>query len=822
MTRCPRSPQGLGQRGTSISRCSIWAGDARARSARLTRRSGLRSVPLPHLEEEGLCASPDRLLKPGAALVDGRGMQRTTGRPDTLPGMSAVTQVQRVEVDRVPVFWAPGPAPFTAGLVFGVGRRDEGFIGGGVTHVVEHLAMSVVGRTPLSCNASVDLTSTTFTASGDPERVAAFLWTVCEALTALPLDRLATEVDVLRTEGGFVAPPAVCALLGELYGARGVGLAGFREPALASLTPQDVQGWADSRFVRAAAALWLTGPPPEGLRLPLREGAVPAAPDAVPRALELPALVEATAVGLVALGAQTVQGTGAAAACRVLRDRLEDDLRHRRGLSYTVDTDSLPLGGDRQLAVIVADCRDGDEAVVARALWQALGRLAEDGPTPAELELEHERIEAHLQDPRAAGGEAQAAAVALVTGTGYRTSAQLREEADALTAGRVQQAARALRDAALVAVPEGVDPGLPALTPVAPWSAVMLTGREFRPRFRSPAPRGARLVVGDQGVSLWLQQGERLTVRWDDVIGLLEVADREWTIAAVDGTTVPIAAADWRDGDEVVALVQAAVRPDLQVTVDDLRSPGHRALLLAAPPHSATEALWTSGRSARVLHTDRWSLVLPDGELPQAYECAAALSAAAGRKHPVLLLEQVHDELSLSVWSRGSQRDAHRWGAGDGEPDVLAGLLDADVDDLRALLAHPGRPAEVLHTMTGVLGTPPELVQVLAGARDDEIPRLEQHAVRGVRESALAAARGDFDPPDSTALHHRITRWERRRPPAYRAVNGVAALGQAVGAAALATRADGDLTSWSAVLAGAFVLGAAGSLWSTRPPSPSR
>ena len=746
-------------------------------------------------------------------------MQRATDLPGTLAEVPATEQVRHAEVDGVPVFWAPGPAPFTAGLVFGVGRRDESFIGGGITHVVEHLAMSAVGRTPLDCNASVDLTSTTFTASGDPERVAAFLRTVCEALADLPLRRLPTEVDVLRTEGGTVASPATCVLLGEIYGARGVGLAGYREPALASLTGEDVQDWADSRFVRGAAALWLTGPPPEGLRLPLREGPRSPSPDPVGRPVALPALVEATPDGVVALGAELVRSPGLPAACRVLRDRLEDDLRHRRGLSYSVDTDHLPLGGDRQLAVVTADCRDGDEAVVVRALWQALGRLAEDGATQAELDLERARVEEHLQDARAACGEAQAAAVALVTGTAYRTSSQLLEEAGALTADQVRQAARALRAAALVAVPEGVDPGVPVLAPVAQWSAVMLAGREFRRRFRSPAPRGARLVVGEQGVSLWLQQGERLTVRYDDVIALLEVGDGEWTLAGVDGITVPLAAADWRDGDQAVALARAAVPEHLQVTVDDVRSPGHRALLLAAPPHAATEALWTSGRSARVLQTDRWSLVVPDGELPQAYELAAALSAALGRKHAVLLLEQVHDELSLSVWSRGSQRDAHRWGAGESDPSVLAGLLRLDVDEVAPVLAHPGRPAEVLDEMSRQLSTPPELAQVLGGARADEVPGLAEHAARGVGESVRAAARGDFDPPDSTALHHRIIRWERQRPPAYRAVNGVAALAQAVGAAALGTGAEGDLTSWTAVLAGVLALGAAGSLWSTRPPS---
>lgn len=745
-------------------------------------------------------------------------MQSATDPASTLSEVSPTEQVRRAEVDGVPVLWAPGPAPFTAGLVFGVGRRDEDFVRGGITHLVEHLAMSAVGRTPLDCNATVDLTSTTFTASGDPARVVAFLRTVCEALADLPLDRLPTEVDVLRTEGGSVAPPAVCVLLGELYGARGVGLAGFREPALASLSRDDVQAWADTRFVRGAAALWLTGAPPEGLRLPLREGARPPSPDPVPRPLTLPARVGATPDGAVALGADVVRTPGLPATLRVLRDRLEDDLRHRRGLSYSVGTEQVPLGGDRQLAVVTADCREGDEAVVVRALWRALETLAEEGPTQAELDLERARVEEHLRDSHAACGEAQAAATALVTGTAYRTNRRLEDEADALTADQVRQAATAVQEAALLAVPEDVDPGLPALTAVPPWSAVVLPGQEFRRRVGSPAPRRARLVVGDEGVSLVLQQDEQLTVRYDETVALLEVGDGEWTVAGVDGVTVPLAASDWRDGERAVALVRAAVPADLQRTVDDVRSPGHRALLLAAPPHTATEALWTSGRAAQVLQADRWTLVVPDGKQLQAVEAAAALSAALGRKHAVLLLEQVHDELSLALWHKGKERDVHRWGAGTGDPALLAGLLGADVDRTAALLAHPGGPAEVLLALSRTLDTPPELAQVLAGVPVEEVPALAPHVPRSVRESVLAAARGDFDPPDSTALHHRIIRWERQRPPAYRAVNGVAALAQAAGAAALGGRAEGDLTSWPAAFAVFLAVGAAGSLWSTRPP----
>ncbi|MDP9436203.1 MAG: insulinase family protein, partial [Actinomycetota bacterium] len=196
----------------------------------------------------------------------------------------------RTAIDGVPVVWAAGPEPFTAGLVFGVGRRHETFARGGVTHLVEHLVMGTLGRTTLDCNASVGLDTTEFTASGRPQRVAEFLRRVCEALSDLPVHRLAVEADVLRTEAGTVERPVVGALLVERYGGRGVGLAGFGEVALLSVTAQDVRDWAATRFVRAAAALWLSGPPPEGLSLPLRDGPSPPRPAQARRDLPVPVL----------------------------------------------------------------------------------------------------------------------------------------------------------------------------------------------------------------------------------------------------------------------------------------------------------------------------------------------------------------------------------------------------------------------------------------------------------------------------------------------------------------------------------------------------
>lgn len=89
---------------------------------------------------------------------------------------------------------------------------------------------------------------------------------------------------------------------------------------------------------------------------------------------------------------------------------------------------------------------------------------------------------------------------------------------------------------------------------------------------------------------------------------------------------------------------------------------------------------------------------------------------------------------------------------------------------------------------------------------------------RGVRESIVAAARGEYDPPDSSKLSHRFARWERERPLVYRLSNAGAAAGQAGLAVVVSTRAGGDVTSGAGALAALLGLGALGSAWSARPP----
>jgi hypothetical protein len=726
-------------------------------------------------------------------------------------------------VDGVPVVWTAGPAPFTAGLVFGVGRRDESFLQGGLTLLVEHLAMSAVGRTTLDCNASVELTTTEFTATGRHERVVEFLRRICEALHDLPVHRLAIEAEVLRTENGAVVPPAVGALLAERYGGTGAGLAGYREPALNALTAQDVQQWATTRFVRGAAALWLSGPPPEGLSLPLPDGSAPPRPAQPVRPLTTPALVQHPVDGAVAVGAEVGRLPGLTATCRILSDRVEDDLRHRRGISYTVGSEHLFIDRDRRFVAVSADCREGSEALAARALWHGLVRLAEQGPTEAELEHDREGLEEYLADPRAGIGEVQAAAVALVNGVPHRTGDELLQEARSLTPQQVRDAAQALRVDALLAVPVDVDLSLPELTATPGWSSEVVSGQVFpRRRLRSDSPRGARLVVGDDGVSVDLGGGELLTVRYAQALALLEVTPGAWTLLGTDGITVPLDPADWRDGRRALDLVRAAVPAELQAASDDVQTDVRRVLALHAPPHAVGEALWPSRSDAWLLQDESWTLVVREQDEIEAYSSAAGISAALGRRCAVLLLEQAHEELTVVVLHRGKERDRHVWTGQEHDPTVLAGVLDADPDEVAALLAQSGAPSEVLAALTRTLGVPEQVAQVLAGVPVPQVPGFVHEPARGVRQSMAAAVRGDDDPPDSSRLVHRLTRWERQRPPAYRAVNAAAAAGQAVVAAVLARRVDGDWSSWTAVGSALFALSALGSLWSTGPPSPPR
>ena len=180
--------------------------------------------------------------------------------------------MQRIDVDGVPVFTAPGPERVSAALVFGVGIRDETYATLGITHLVEHLVMGALPKSHLECNAMVDVATTSFMATGRPEAVGAFLEQVCRALGHLPTHRIALETGVLQAENCPGAHPTAAVLWGARFRLAGHGQAGAGGGVPGVLTERQVLEHARRWFVRRNAALVWHGPRPEGLRLPLGEG----------------------------------------------------------------------------------------------------------------------------------------------------------------------------------------------------------------------------------------------------------------------------------------------------------------------------------------------------------------------------------------------------------------------------------------------------------------------------------------------------------------------------------------------------------------------
>ena len=176
-----------------------------------------------------------------------------------------------------------GSGPLTACLRFGVGWNDERLAEHGITHAVEHLALRPVGPTPYSWNGMVDAVTTNFSVTGSPDEVASHLATICRTLADLPATGLSNELSVMQVEAAKRSPSHVATDLGIRFGARGPGLVDWSELGFRRLTAADLQAWSDRWFTAANAVLWISGPPPGSLDLPLPVGQPPDHPVHVSR-----------------------------------------------------------------------------------------------------------------------------------------------------------------------------------------------------------------------------------------------------------------------------------------------------------------------------------------------------------------------------------------------------------------------------------------------------------------------------------------------------------------------------------------------------------
>lgn len=441
--------------------------------------------------------------------------------------------MQRIDVDGVPVFTAPGPERITAALVFGVGVRDETYRTLGITHLVEHLVMGALPTSHLECNAVVDVESTTFMATGRPDRVAAFLAGVCAALTDLPTDRIALETGVLEAEGCPGAHPTASVLWGARFGLRGPGVAVAGGGVPGPLHADEVRGHVRRWFVSGNAALVWHGPFPEELRLPLPRGPRPVrvVPIARPQRAPLWTTGATAGVGLLVRSGGPAD-PALALALDVLEARVREEARHRRGLSYSTDTVVVDVAPGHRETALVVDARPGEEAEVARLLWQQYLRLGDAGPTPAELAHAVVGCAEHADGGAATtGADLARAAFCSLFDLPARTAAEALDDWRSVSPDAAAAALRATRPTAVLAAPEGTDlRGLPggidrrALCTRVP---VLPAGRTFRPRLAARlAGRGrVRLVVGEDVLGCVDEEGCAHLVPWAEIAAVEDSAD---------------------------------------------------------------------------------------------------------------------------------------------------------------------------------------------------------------------------------------------------------------------------------------------------------
>jgi len=486
--------------------------------------------------------------------------------------------VRWTEIDGVRTVWGEAPGPLAASLVFRVGAADETLTTFGSTHIVEHLTLFPLGQQPHYQNGSVRVTLTSFDTSGEPAEVTAFLRGVCENLSSLAIDRLPDEIRVLETEESRRSLGTATSLLSWRFGPNGPGLWGYDQYARRVMDGPHLQLWADRVFTRGNAVLVLTGPPPEGLSLPLKDGPRRATPPLVDAIQQLPSWFQSpwSDVGAHSLLTRSVP---AAAYAHVLGRELVDTLRYRLGVAYSPSVDYDPYDATTAQLYVGADAHSDHSQAVLDTLVETLDRLAQDGPDQSRVDEYVAQFARSRALPGAAAGEAHRQAVEWLFSGEVRPPELLEQELADLTVDSVRGAAEEARSQALYCLPEGVEPTTAAIVRSPDVSVARpVTGTVHRWLGQhTGGSETVELVVSDTGVTLRRPEGEPVTVMFADARAVLVFPDGGRRLHAWDGVAITVEPQMWTDGYSVIPRIDvatAAIRvPMPERQADDIPQP---------------------------------------------------------------------------------------------------------------------------------------------------------------------------------------------------------------------------------------------------------
>jgi zinc protease len=480
-----------------------------------------------------------------------------------------IPEVARQLVDGVTVLRADAPSGRSgAMLVFRAGKFDETLPASGITHLVEHLTFAGADPPGYPFNAEVNGRFTTFyMESSAASDVADFVDRVGRGLVADHSSRLEQEKRVLRTEAASRGGPgARGSCLVERYGATGPGLAGYQEYGLRTLTWEQVAAWRARWFVAGNAVLCVLGEMPAGLHVALPPGGAPEMPALRPCDVRLPGFV-ITGRGGIGL---SLAGRGLLASSvtlDVLQRRLSKELRHDRGLSYSVELAGEHLDANLRHAWVAADALPEQAPMAAHVMLGTFEKLADGGATAEEIAGYSRRLRDIYASPAGPTLVMRRHAENILTGQPVRDPAENLRLAGELTGDALGPAAAGLFASMIVASPsrlpaiEGRMPQIPA------YSATEIEGGA---RFRSRTS-AATLTIGGRGVMLAPEPGRFVCVPSDQVAALLKWNDAVLTLIGTDGFRVQLDPAEWDGADDAIRTLEAGTDPGLIVAMD---SPG--------------------------------------------------------------------------------------------------------------------------------------------------------------------------------------------------------------------------------------------------------
>ncbi|WP_439082416.1 M16 family metallopeptidase [Streptomyces sp. WL006] len=450
------------------------------------------------------------------ASVEGPAETAHTAAPEgTGPtdGPATIDGPVTTEVDGIPTLLAPtsGGGPVVAGLFFRVGAADETLATAGLTHLVEHLALHRHGVSDLHYNGSTAATHTHFVVSGTAEEVVAYLNGVCASLRDLPVERLATEREILRTEQAGRGRGPNHQLPLWRYGARGYGLASYPEYGTLHLTADAVRAWAATWFTRDNAVLWIASDTvPAGLDLTLPAGRRQPLPEPTSALPVTPAYLTGGSGGVV-LDGIVRRSTAAVLFAEVLSRALFTDLRQKGGYSYTADCGYQPRDRDHATLTAFADALPQKQDAVVGGFIDVLARLRAGTIDQAELDSARAKTLKQYEGPDTGAAALPSYALNLLTGHPNLTPDEHRAELDAVTVEDLREVAGELYDSALIQVP-GRSVDWAGFTAAPQWSAPVTdpAGTVHRSR----ASDAVSLAVGPEAVTL-VTPGGQITVRYD-------------------------------------------------------------------------------------------------------------------------------------------------------------------------------------------------------------------------------------------------------------------------------------------------------------------